>query len=393
MRLQRDVAMAIVCQGFGAASVALGMVYIGGQCGPVVQGGFSLLRSEIEFISTASILGIPQAAFFYLRKGEVQMAVLARAVLLVVILAPAFAMMYSILTDRNAYDYVSVGISAAICTIHSCLRVVVLAKCNPIAFSMCTLFPQILIAMTAVIIAVAGQPQGATLAAAFGGIFLGAIIFDVVLLMANRTDDCPRPHANVASLGKIVAYGLPIWGSIAVSMLSSILIQRCVEHKIGPASLGVIAMAMMVISTAAMPFAYAAPLMFKHYLANAGRGTKLAGASSGAATAAVVFVAIELLRMRGNFFGEYTQITGWSIPIAVAAGSQVATIISSTHALSRSHPRLPLISELLRFTCLLPVFFHESIELSGVILNMAIAYLISYAPYLFDFNRKEQVNS
>ena len=68
--LRREILAAVTLQGMGAVAVLLATVLLGIRLGPEIQGGFSNVKAEVEFLSAFAMFGLPQALFFYAKSGR-----------------------------------------------------------------------------------------------------------------------------------------------------------------------------------------------------------------------------------------------------------------------------------------------------------------------------------
>ena len=70
MSLKRQLLVSFALQGAGAAAVLLATLLLGARLGPEVQGGFSRIKAEVEFVAAFAMFGLPQALFFYVKSGS-----------------------------------------------------------------------------------------------------------------------------------------------------------------------------------------------------------------------------------------------------------------------------------------------------------------------------------
>jgi hypothetical protein len=68
---KRELLVSFGLQGVGAGAILLATLWLGVQRGPEVQGVFSHIKAEVEFIGAFAMLGLPQALFFYARVGRI----------------------------------------------------------------------------------------------------------------------------------------------------------------------------------------------------------------------------------------------------------------------------------------------------------------------------------
>lgn len=111
MTLRSQLLSSFGLQGAGAASVLLATLAIGIVLGPEVQGGFSQTKSEIEFVAAFAMLGLPQALFFYVKSGGLDMRTAMRWALRSVVLALAVGTAYGLIRHRNAGLILAVALS------------------------------------------------------------------------------------------------------------------------------------------------------------------------------------------------------------------------------------------------------------------------------------------
>ena len=118
MSLKRQLLVSFGLQGAGAAAVLLATLLLGAQLGPEVQGGFSRIKAEIEFVAAFAMFGLPQALFFYAKSGAMSGRTALRWALACALLALPVAAGYGLWRhadeDATAIALLSVAVAAFI---------------------------------------------------------------------------------------------------------------------------------------------------------------------------------------------------------------------------------------------------------------------------------------
>ena len=108
MSLRRQLLLSFWIQGMGAASVLLATLLLGASFGPEVQGGFSRVNAEIEFVAAFAMFGLPQALFFHVKSGRLDIRSALRWAAATALLALPIGAGYA------AAEHAQAGILAAI---------------------------------------------------------------------------------------------------------------------------------------------------------------------------------------------------------------------------------------------------------------------------------------
>ena len=268
MSLKRQLLVSFGLQGAGAAAVLLATLLLGARLGPEVQGAFSRLKAEIEFVAAFAMLGLPQALFFHVKSGGMDARTALRWALACTLLALPIAALYAM--ARHAHEgavavvLLSVAVAAAVA--HGQLRALLLVCERTAWFNVMTALPQVLV-LLGVLVAIARGVTGM-----MDWLVLFAVAFAVAATMSwlrlREATDAPT-HAQIGwhALGH---YGLAAWLTAALSTAAVLLVQRWVEANQGRAALGQFTMAMTLVQVPLTPIGYAAPLLLRRWMEQPG---------------------------------------------------------------------------------------------------------------------------
>ena len=271
MNLRRQLLVSFGVQGMGAASVLLATLWLGISLGPEVQGGFSRTKAEIEFVAAFAMFGLPQALFFYVKSGGLSQRLALRWAGGSAVLALLIGMAYAGFRAGGAgalplVTALSTGAAVAACVAHGQLRALLLVSNRTAGFSAVTAMPQlaVLVGVACAIALGAHSPQSWTI--------VFALAFGAAALLAWRwLPELPAaPSARQADWRALGHYGLAAWLTAALPTAAILLVQHWVEVSQGRAALGQFTMAMTLVQLPLVPIAYAAPLLFRHWMERPG---------------------------------------------------------------------------------------------------------------------------
>jgi hypothetical protein len=276
LSLRHQLLASFGLQGVGAAAVLLSTLWLGASLGPEVQGGFSNVKSEIEFVAAFAMFGLPQALFFHVKSAQLSGRAALRwawgcAWLALVIGAVYAAAQHSLLPPMGL---VAVSLAVAACVLHGQLRALLLVQARSTWFNVLTALPQLLL-LVGVAWAVFGVQRGVLQAesGAYQWSLLFAMAYGVAALMAwwrltigeTKQNTCQLTTSSVGwpELGR---YGLATWLTAALSTAAVWAAQYGVETTAGRVALGQFTMAMTLAQVPLTPISYAAPLLFRRWI-------------------------------------------------------------------------------------------------------------------------------
>jgi hypothetical protein len=370
--LRQQLHWALWVQGLGAASVLGALLLLGYTLGPVDQGIFSRTKSELEFVRTLALCGLPQALFYFVRLGRMALPKALHWVAWSVLFALVSACAYTyVVVHFSGPDFERVFFTAAVgmSVLHGQLRTLMLLDRNTLWFNLITAWPQWWVLMT-VAVCVWSDIRGDIWGGAWGldhtpswrlvfalG-FAGAA--GLALWRLRQTARLlPRDQgvATPVSASELGRYGLAAWLTALLSTGGALFLQCWVEHTQGPLSLGLFTMAMTLVQVPLTPLNYAAPLLLRHWMgvshgANA-QARRWSMALFGAALALAALLG--LLSTVWPHLGLGAAYTGLALALAillVGAAAEMASRLLAAQAHAAGQPGRVLRAEAARWSTL-----------------------------------------
>ena len=278
MSLKRQLAVSFGLQGAGAAAVMLATVLLGARLGPEVQGGFSRIKAEIEFVAAFAMFGLPQALFFYVKSGAMSAHTALRwafgCASLALPLAAGYALWHHADEDALAIALLSLAVAAAVA--HGQLRALLLVREPTAWFNVITALPQVLVLLGVLYIVARGVVEVHAWFALF------ALAFALAAVISwGRLRSAPRERVSTGVGWRALGhYGLAAWLTAALATAAILLVQRWVEAGQGRIGLGQFTMAMTLVQVPLTPISYAAPLLLRRWMEQPGAAAsrRVAGA-------------------------------------------------------------------------------------------------------------------
>lgn len=266
MSLKRDLLVSFGLQGAGAGAVLLATLLLGARLGPVVQGGFSHLKAEIEFASAFAMFGLPQALFFFVKAGRLSAKSALRWVVGSAIVAVPLTLAYAASRAEPAAIGALMAVTVGAAVAHGQLRALLLVDTHTAWFNVLTALPQLL-----VLAGVAGVlwhrgAEPAWWVAIFGLAYAVAAVLAWRRFAAMQVATPAAP----ASWRALVHYGLAAWLTAALATAAILVVQHWVETSQGRAPLGQFTMAMTLVQVPLVPVSYAAPILFRRWMERPG---------------------------------------------------------------------------------------------------------------------------
>lgn len=279
MSLKRQLLVSFALQGAGAAAVLLATLLLGARLGPEVQGGFSRVKAEVEFVAAFAMFGLPQALFFYVKSGAMSGRTALRWALGCALLALPIAALYAAWRHEGGIALVLVSVAVSAGVAHGQLRALLLVRERTVWFNVLTALPQLLVLLGVLHVLMRGTADAAAWFALFALAYAAAAAISWWRL--RSAPDAP----TTSSVGwrAIGHYGLAAWLTAALATAAILLVQRWVEVAQGRVALGQFTMAMTLVQVPLTPISYAAPLLLRRWM-------ERPGAQASRRVAGVVFV-------------------------------------------------------------------------------------------------------
>jgi len=277
--LKRQLMVSFALQGAGAAAVLLATLLLGAKLGPEVQGGFSRVKAEVEFVAAFAMFGLPQALFFYVKSGAMSGRTALRWALGCALLALPIAALYAAWRHEGGVAIVLLSVAVSAGVAHGQLRALLLVRERTVWFNVLTALPQLLVLAGVLLVLERGTVDAAQWFALFALAY--AVAAAVSWWRLRSAPDAPTT-SNVGwrALGH---YGLAAWLTAALATAAILLVQRWVEVAQGRVALGQFTMAMTLVQVPLTPISYAAPLLLRRWM-------ERPGAQASRRVAGVVFV-------------------------------------------------------------------------------------------------------
>lgn len=356
MSLKRQLLVSFGLQGAGAAAVLLATLLLGAQLGPEVQGGFSGLKAEVEFVAAFAMFGLPQALFFYVKSGALGGRTALRWALGCTLLALPIAALYAAWHHANGDVLAMTSLAVAAAVAHGQLRALLLVRLNTAWFNVLTALPQWLVLAGVVHVIARGTADAVHWLALF------AIAYAVAAVIAwRRLLAAPDPRVSAGVGWRALShYGFAAWITAALATAAVLLAQRWVEAGQGRVALGQFTMAMTLVQVPLTPISYAAPLLLRRWMERPGAlaAQRVAGAVFVALLAVAAGVAVAStawpdLGLGASYAGATQALAVLLVGGAAEAASRVLTVQASASGL----PWVGVRAELARWSVLLIAWF------------------------------------
>ena len=268
MSLKRQLLVSFALQGAGAAAVLLATLLLGARLGPEVQGGFSGIKAEVEFVAAFAMFGLPQALFFYVKSGAMSGRTALRWALVCALLALPVAAGYALWrhagADAATIALLSVAVAAAVA--HGQLRALLLVRERTAWFNVITALPQLLVLLGVLHVVARGTAD----AHAWFALFALACGVAAGVSWARLRSVPEAPAGAQVGWRALGHYGLAAWLTAALATAAILLVQRWVEAGQGRVALGQFTMAMTLVQVPLTPISYAAPLLLRRWMEQPG---------------------------------------------------------------------------------------------------------------------------
>jgi hypothetical protein len=352
---RRDLLLSLVAQGCGSAALFGAVVLIGAALGPEPQGAFSRVKSEIEFVATLALFGLPQSVFYYLSAGRLQLKSVLAVTTIIAILALVLAVGYRFGTNESAFMFTAIFALATMAFVtHSMLRIVLLAHTSTTKFTIATAMPQVLLLLFAGALIVLGSMHQSTSASIFCVAFMIASAYAMTkIIPATTIGGAERP--DTVGLVEMCRYSFAGGFAAMLAAGAALLMIKTLERSLGAATLGVFTMALMLTQIASMPCNFAAPLVFKQLMKHRAHRTHVLTPLLWAATAfafmSLVTQALQLV-IAPSHLQAYAALLDLQWPLTLTVAADVAFKVSGPSALASGEPLFLLYAETTRLVLL-----------------------------------------
>ena len=274
MSLKRQLLVSFGLQGAGAAAVLLAMLLLGARLGPDVQGGFSRVKAEIEFVAAFAMFGLPQALFFYVKSGAMTGRSALHWAFGCALLAFPIGALYAAWQREAAWALLLMGAAVAAAVAHGQLRALLLVRERVVWFNVLTALPQVLVLIGVLHVLVRGTID------AMQWLLLFAVAYAVAATVSGwrLRAAFDAPAASRVAWRALGHYGLAAWLTATLATAAVLLVQRWVEAAQGRAALGQFTMAMTLVQVPLTPISYAAPLLLRRWMEQPGAAASRRGA-------------------------------------------------------------------------------------------------------------------
>lgn len=266
MSLKRQLLVSFGLQGAGAAAVLLATLLLGAQLGPEVQGGFSRIKAEIEFVTAFAMFGLPQALFFYVKSGAMSGRAALRWALGCALLALPIASLYAAWRHEGGIALGLMGLAVSAGVAHGQLRALLLVRERTVWFNVLTALPQLLVLVGVLHVLARGTVDAAQWFTLFAIAYAAAAAISWWRLRAAHDS----PGTSGVGWRALGHYGLAAWLTSALATAAILLVQRWVEAAQGRVALGQFTTAMTLVQVPLTPISYAAPLLLRRWMEQPG---------------------------------------------------------------------------------------------------------------------------
>lgn len=328
---RRQVALSLFVQGGGAASILLITLMLGVTTGPEAQGNFSHTKAAIEFVAAFAMFGLPQALFFFVRSGRMELRTALRWVGVNALAAIFIGWIFWMVARRPSSNIHTLAFAMAIasCVAHGQLRTLLLLARHPALFNVASALPQVLLMLGVTAALWSGLINDSVWALLFAGAFGASSIFSLWQLKRFERAEVVSP----ANWRDIAHYGTAAWLLASLSTAAILLVQWWVEGAHGAAALGRFTIAMTLIQVPLAPLGYVAPLLLRRWIEQPAQRT--ARRWAGALCAALLSVALMIwlaaqwlpdLGLGPAYMGTTQALAVLMVGAAAEAASRVLTV-------------------------------------------------------------------
>ncbi len=352
MSVKRQLLVSFGLQGMGAAAVLLATLLLGARLGPEVQGGFSNVKAEVEFVAAFAMFGLPQALFFFVKSGSMSARVALRCATGCALVALPIGALYAAWHQEAGWALLLTGTAVAAAVAHGQLRALLLVR-EPIAwFNLLTALPQLLVLVGVLHVLARGTVEAAQWLLLFAVAYAVAAANSAWRLRSARDD---APAAPSVTWRALAHYGLAAWLTAALATAAILLVQRWVEAAQGSAALGRFTMAMTLVQVPLTPISYAAPLLLRRWMERPGAAAsrRVAGIVFATLLTAAAVMALAAGAWPDLGLGNaYAGTTGALAVLLAGGAAEAASRVLTVQASASGRPWVAMRAEAARWAVL-----------------------------------------
>jgi O-antigen/teichoic acid export membrane protein len=255
----------------GSAATLLTQLALARTMGPEVQGQFSLIKAEIDFLVVFLLLGMPQSVFYFVQKGDLssgRVSPLAwQHAAIAALAAAAWSVIRATMDPQTregllAETLIVLAVSGAVA--YSVLRGAVLSVRSNRWFALFSAAPAVIvlsIVVGALILDRDWTRSAAFVAGAFLVAYLGCALGGEAPFRGQRT----RSTLRTGLLTDMARFGLASWVPTICQSGLVLFALKWVERIDNTAATGALAAALALVAIATTPLNLVSPLLFKEW--------------------------------------------------------------------------------------------------------------------------------
>jgi hypothetical protein len=245
------------------------------QRGAEIQGGFGLVKAEIDLMVALLLIGLPQAIFYFLNKGTLTWTYVRRLTTYHALAAAAAVLVFeaggraALTAERGVLGALALAVAVAALVAHGNLRAAALDARSATVFSVVTAFPGLLLLVVVAATLAAGGMNGRGVTVV-GPVLAAAYLLAFLCTMAVlwRIRDVNAAAAQPPSLTRLGKYGVSTWIPAVAQNVSPVIALTWIDWRIDdPVGIGVFSAALLSLNLLLTPFAMLVPLLFKRWVA------------------------------------------------------------------------------------------------------------------------------
>lgn len=269
----RDLLESGITQSFGSAAALLTTVLLARFGGAELQGRYSLVKAELDFLTALLLCGLPQAVFYFLEKGRLSVSVARQIIVAQTVIGASIALAWKTLvgtaSDANSGTALLAGAyGAALGGMlgFAVVRAAILALQSSRVFSFYSAAPSVLV-LVGVIVAFLVNGKDTTraeLALVFASAYGATLLVGFGMLVSSSS---PRKGVLGASLMRqLAAYGAATWMA-SISQAACVFgLLYWVESQLGGSrAAGVFAAGLALVLVVVTPLNLIVPILFRNW--------------------------------------------------------------------------------------------------------------------------------
>lgn len=250
----------------GSAATFLVQLLLARLGGPEVQGGFSLVKAEVDFLMATLVVGLPQAVFYFVQKGDLPIATSVKLAARVGMLATILALLWGVVSvlrgQQNLATAAAIAAAAGSSVHYSILRGALLSVRSSRAFAIFSAAPAVVILLlVGALLATNSQLMKSQFLVAL--LFLGAFSACGAwgLLQLKQRE---MSSSRTVSFFGLARFGVASWVPTVCQSGVVFIALGWISERSGEAA-GATAAALALASIAVTPLNLMSPLLFKEW--------------------------------------------------------------------------------------------------------------------------------